>query len=103
MLSLNTLNALSLCFTEHGPYVFSDKATLLLADYFFCPRCEKGCRSVCGPWKLESGAVKETKVYMVNSSYHMVKCNPFPNMPLFLSVCSKSLCKTLWERKNYSV
>ena len=28
---------------------------------------------------------------------------PFPNKPLFLRVCSKSLMKTLWEMKNLLV
>ena len=29
--------------------------------------------------------------------------NPFPNKPCFLSVCSKSLIKTLWEKEKLLV
>ena len=29
--------------------------------------------------------------------------NPFPNKPLFLRVCSKSLLKTLWEKEKLLV
>ena len=29
--------------------------------------------------------------------------NPFPNKPLFIRVCSRSLLKTLWEKKTFLV
>ena len=35
-----------------------------------------------------------------NNHYDILRCNPFPNKPWFLQVCSTSLLKTQWEKEK---
>ena len=36
-------------------------------------------------------------------TFFTASCNPFPNKPWFLRVCTRSLLKTLWEREKLLV